>query len=62
VSSALERGDPKETLLYEARYWKADAIFVGCRGQGRFARMLLGSVSAAIVDEAPCTVEVVRSR
>ncbi|MFM8395170.1 MAG: universal stress protein [Acidobacteriota bacterium] len=33
---------------------------MGARGRGRLERMLLGSVSAAIVQRAPCSVEIVR--
>jgi len=60
VSSSVIDGDPKEALINEARRWNADAIFVGARGVGRIERFLLGSVSAAVITHAPCTVEVVR--
>jgi nucleotide-binding universal stress UspA family protein len=62
VSSTVEEGDPKKCLVNEARTWNADAIFVGARGLGRMERLLLGSVSSAVVAHAPCTVEVVRDR
>ena len=62
VSSVIEEGDPKEALVEAARNWNADTIFVGARGLGRVERLLLGSVSSAIVAHAPCTVEVVRHR
>ena len=38
----------------------ADLIVVGSRGQGPFRTMLLGSVSAEVVDHAPCPVLVAR--
>ena len=60
VSSVVEDGDAKETLIYEGRTWKADCIFVGGCGLGQLERFLLGSVSATIVTKASCTVEVVR--
>jgi nucleotide-binding universal stress UspA family protein len=53
-------GDPKETLVQQARDWNANTIFVGARGLGRIEGLLLGSVSSATVAHAPCTVEVVR--
>jgi nucleotide-binding universal stress UspA family protein len=62
VSSVIEEGDPKESLVEAARTWNADTIFVGARGLGRVERLLLGSVSSATVAHAPCTVEVVRHR
>ena len=38
----------------------ADLIVVGHRGMGRWESMLLGSVSAEVVDHAPCPVLVAR--
>jgi len=61
ASSLVVEGDPKETLVNEARHWNADTIFVGARGIGVVERLLLGSVSSSVVSHAPCTVEVVRS-
>jgi nucleotide-binding universal stress UspA family protein len=60
VSSFVEAGDPRKTLVEAARSWNADTIFVGARGLGRIERLLLGSVSSATVAGAHCTVEVVR--
>ena len=62
VSTVVEEGDPAKVLIREAENWKADAIFVGPRGAGRMERLLLGSVSKAVLAHAPCTVEVVRHR
>jgi nucleotide-binding universal stress UspA family protein len=58
----VKEGDPKGMLVSEARDWNASTIFVGARGLGRVERILLGSVSAATVAHAPCTVEVVRHK
>ena len=62
VSSVIQEGDPKEALAEAAKTWNADTIFIGARGMGRVERLLLGSVSSAIVAHAPCSVEVVRRR
>ena len=56
----VENGDPKRVLLEEAERWNADCIFVGAKGHGRFERLLIGSVSAAVAARANCSVEVVR--
>jgi nucleotide-binding universal stress UspA family protein len=63
VSHVVRTGDAKVAIVKEAKSWKADCIFVGSRGLGdSLTRYLLGSVSAALAREAPCTVEVVRPR
>lgn len=57
-----EKGDPKRMLLDEARKWGADSIFVGSRDfKNAFERFRLGSVSTAVVTNAHCSVEIVRS-
>jgi nucleotide-binding universal stress UspA family protein len=53
-------GDPAGTIVAEARESEADLIVVGTRGLNRTARVLLGSVSTAVVHHAPCDVLVVR--
>jgi nucleotide-binding universal stress UspA family protein len=62
VSVGIEAGDPQRVLVEEARKWGADCIFVGPRGfNGAFDRLRLGSVSTAVMTNAHCSVEVVRS-
>lgn len=56
-------GDPKRVLVERAEEWRADSIFVGSTGYGnRLVGFLLGSVSAAVVARAHCSVEVVRPK
>lgn len=56
-----EKGDPKNILLAKAGEWNADCIFVGTRDfKSGFERFRLGSVSTAVVTNAPCSVEVAR--
>lgn len=62
VSVTIEKGDPQRVLIEEARKWDADSIFVGGRKfSGVIERFRLGSVSTALVTNAHCSVEVVRS-
>jgi nucleotide-binding universal stress UspA family protein len=49
-------------ILDEAEKWKADLIVVGSHGYPAWERLLLGSVSQAVVSHAKCSVEVVRVR
>ena len=62
VSVAIEKGEPGQVIIEEARKWDADSIFVGSRKfSGAFERFRLGSISTELVTKAPCSVEVVRS-
>jgi nucleotide-binding universal stress UspA family protein len=60
ATGVVADGDPKKALLHEAEQFGADCIFVGAQGHGAIDRFLLGSVSAAVANRAPCSVEVVR--
>ena len=50
----------KGAIVEEAEAWGADLIVVGSHGYGFVKRMLIGSVSDAVVRYAPCSVLVVR--
>ncbi|HSK92941.1 MAG TPA: universal stress protein [Candidatus Angelobacter sp.] len=56
----VEAGRPGEVLLEHASEWIADLVVVGSRGRGAAASALFGSVSAHLVDHAPCPVLVAR--
>jgi nucleotide-binding universal stress UspA family protein len=62
VSTTVPTGSPKELIVEEAEKWQADLIMMGSHGYGATHRFLLGSVSQAVVVQAPCSVEVVRER
>ncbi|NJD28763.1 MAG: universal stress protein [Chloroflexi bacterium] len=54
------RGRPATILVDEANRFAADLIVAGSRGHGPIASLVLGSVSAELVDHAPCPVLVAR--
>jgi len=60
VEPSLLRGRPASVIVDQARAMSADLIVVGHRGLGTWPSRLLGSVSAEVVDHAPCPVLVVR--
>lgn len=62
VQTALVIGRPADMIVDEAQRFHADLVVVGSRGRRRVAATLLGSVSAEVVDRAPCPVLVARGR
>jgi nucleotide-binding universal stress UspA family protein len=60
ITTRLATGDPAEQICAYAREIDARLVAVGTRGYGSVASLLLGSVSNAIIRQAPCPVLVVR--
>jgi nucleotide-binding universal stress UspA family protein len=61
VSSEIKKSDPLSALIEEVQQWGADSIFVGSVGLNHLdERAGLGGVSAGLVTNASCSVEVVR--
>lgn len=60
-SSEIIQGSPAQVIVDEAESWGADLIIMGSRGLGVWNRLLLGSVSSAVVHHAKCSVEIVRT-
>jgi nucleotide-binding universal stress UspA family protein len=56
----LEGGDAAAAILEFADANRVDHILIGAR-QESFRRRVLGSVSAKVATEAPCSVTVVRA-
>jgi len=61
VDCAVVIGRTAQALAEEARRLSATLVVVGSRGLGTISATLLGSVSAELVDIAPCPVLVARS-
>ena len=53
-AAALVFGDPARRICDLARELNVDLIVVGSRGLSAIDRLLLGNVSAAVVQRAPC--------
>jgi len=53
---------PATGILAEARRRNADLIVMGSHGRGTLASAVLGSVSAEVVDHAPCPVLIARTQ
>lgn len=54
-------GSPERAIIETAQKWGADLIIVGSHGRGFWGRMMIGSVSDAVMHHAPCSVLIVRA-
>lgn len=61
VTFDVKLGEVSEQICKFAAEWKADVIIVGSHGRNGIRKHLLGSVAEAIIDLAPCDVEVIKS-
>lgn len=62
IDSIVLVGHIQESIVQQAREWPADLIVVGSHGRKGIDLVLLGSVSRAVLDHAPCPVLTVRSK
>jgi nucleotide-binding universal stress UspA family protein len=60
IDTRVIRGRPASAIVDEAVAIQPDLIVVGSRGHGPLASVVMGSVSAEVVDHAPCPVLVAR--
>lgn len=60
VDVKITDGSPADIILGAAEHEKADMIVMGSRGLGKFADMLMGSVSHKVSHLAPCTCVTVK--
>lgn len=60
VDTRVIRGRPASAIVDEAIAVQPDLLVVGSRGHGPLASVVMGSVSAEVVDHAPCPVLVAR--
>lgn len=61
ANEKLLSGDPVEALLGEVEAERATLVAVGSHGRGRAAGMLLGTVAARMLRDAPCSVLIARA-
>lgn len=62
VTGAVRDGYAYEELLDMCKEWKPDLLMLGSHGRTGISFLMTGSVSRAMLLEAPCAVRVVRSR
>jgi nucleotide-binding universal stress UspA family protein len=61
ATSLVWHGDPAEAILQAAWTERADVVVLGSRRRRNLGRLLLGSVSSHVANEASCRVVIVPS-
>lgn len=61
TGTVAHKGSPARLILQEAREWGANLLVMGAVGHSALARLVIGSVSYKLANEAPCSVCVVRA-
>jgi nucleotide-binding universal stress UspA family protein len=61
AAEKLVNGEPVAVLLREATAEQATMVAVGSHGHGRAAGMLMGTVAARLLRDAPCSVLIARA-
>jgi nucleotide-binding universal stress UspA family protein len=62
VTGEVIEGSASTFIAEAAQEWHADLIVIGSHGDTGVRQAHIGSVAAAVVNHAPCTVEVVKVR
>ncbi|MFL6468215.1 MAG: universal stress protein [Pyrinomonadaceae bacterium] len=62
ISTEVLFGSPESRIVETADEMKPDLVVVGSHGYRAWERLLIGSVSDAVVHHAPCSVLVVRTK
>jgi nucleotide-binding universal stress UspA family protein len=62
IETAVVTGVPADEIVQDIERVGTDLVVLGARGAGGITRLLLGSVSEAVLTHAACPVLIVRSR
>ncbi|HUK91387.1 MAG TPA: universal stress protein, partial [Blastocatellia bacterium] len=55
-------GNPKASIVDEAKKWESDLVVVGSHGRQGLDRFLIGSVAEAVALHSHCSVEVIKDK
>lgn len=60
VHFEIRHGNPKNEIIKTATDWEANRILIGAHGHNVCPHNLMGSVSRAVAEHAPCSVEIIK--
>ena len=60
IEPFIELGDPRRKIVEFAKDQEIEMIFLGATGKGEIQLTQIGSTAAYVVNEAPCSVTVIR--
>ncbi|MGD9685047.1 MAG: universal stress protein [Candidatus Obscuribacterales bacterium] len=60
INYRVHFGSPKESILDAAQEWKADLIVIAAHERSSWGRLIRGSVCQSVLDQAACSVLVVK--
>ena len=62
ITTQIAVGSPKSEVIRQADIWKPDLIVLGSQGHSALARLVLGSVSQGVLNDAHVSVRIARGR
>lgn len=60
LDTAVRRGNPALQIVTEAENWNPEMIVISPLNRSKLERLIFGSFSRSVVENAPCTVRVAR--
>jgi nucleotide-binding universal stress UspA family protein len=60
VETRITRGDPRFSIVDEAKAWGAELVVMGSHGRTGLSRLFLGSVASHVTTHGPCSVLVAK--
>lgn len=61
IRAEAATGSPAQQIMERADHWKADLVVLGALGRTALERILIGSVSSKVANEARCSVRICRN-
>jgi nucleotide-binding universal stress UspA family protein len=62
IEAVVEPGEAKEVIIRYAKEWPSDLILMVSHGRHGLDRWLMGSVTGAVADQAPCSIIILHAK